>query len=133
MKFVIFSFFALFLAVRDIHGNDESIQNLKECLNENNIKVDIEKLKEHDDPKIRCILACVMEKEGILENGDIQYDLLKEDLLEDAEQLGEKKISEIVDYCGNLAKELTDVCDKTNLIGMCLEEELEKYNIKFEK
>lgn len=27
---------------------------------------DIEDLKDHDDPKLRCIMACVMEKEGIV-------------------------------------------------------------------
>ncbi|XP_058808531.1 pheromone-binding protein Gp-9-like [Phymastichus coffea] len=133
MKLIILTFCMLLVAVQNVCGDEESMKSFKECLDENDIKGDIEKLKENDDPKLRCIMACVMEKEGILKNGNVQLDKLKQDLLKDAERLGEKKISEIVNTCGDLAKELTDVCDQANVVGMCIKEEFAKYDINFEK
>ncbi|KAJ8684446.1 hypothetical protein QAD02_020238 [Eretmocerus hayati] len=112
-------------------SDSEDLESYHLCLKEKNIKEgDIEKLQERDDPRLHCIMACVLEKEGVLKNDLINEVALKKDALSYAPKVEESKVSEIIDTCLDLGKDVKDICDKVNILTLCVEEEFEKLGTK---
>ncbi|XP_014208150.1 pheromone-binding protein Gp-9 [Copidosoma floridanum] len=134
MKFYYFALCFLAVIVYS-HAKDkdssEGPNSYEECLAESGIKEeDIEKLANAKVPKLRCLMACVFEKEGILTDKKIDLEALKESMIEDIEGIDEKTATEIVEICTNYAKTAKDICDETNIIGICTKEQFDERNIK---
>ncbi|OXU18748.1 hypothetical protein TSAR_003336 [Trichomalopsis sarcophagae] len=128
MKLFFVTLCVLFAAVYGATKSDSKSEKIfHECLEENDIKEsDFKNLEGKKDPKMRCLMACILEKEGALKDGEIDGDVIKKDIIDEFTEVDAQKISDAVDTCVDGANDLSDICEKTSFIIECLKVELDK-------
>ncbi|XP_012274262.1 general odorant-binding protein 56h [Orussus abietinus] len=109
-----------FLAVAVVACNEEMKKAIKEaietCSQEMGIaKEDFKKMKEEqvDQEKVACFSECILEKQGLIENGELN----KEKIMEHAEQIIEKFPEKREEFL-NKVKEFIDEGPKDT--GKCM-------------